>query len=98
MSARRNPVTTRSIHGNVSAKTTKIAAARGMNERMLSWMDVTVCRMLTRMPDDETGEQHRQRHDRGGLDRLPHDAEDEGFRHSTLQTESSWKLETRSRK
>jgi hypothetical protein len=31
-----NPVRTRSIHGNVSAKTAKIAAARGMNARTLS--------------------------------------------------------------
>ena len=37
-----NDVTTRSIHGNVSAHTAKMAAARGMKARTLSWMEVTV--------------------------------------------------------
>ena len=41
---------TRSIHGNVNANTTKIAAARGMNARTLSWIDVTVWKMLTSTP------------------------------------------------
>src|SRR4029450_13063108 len=41
---------TRSIHGNVSANTPKIAAARGMNASTLSWMDVTVWNRLTSTP------------------------------------------------
>ena len=45
-----NPTITRSIQGNVRAKTRKIAAALGMNARTLSWMDVTVWKMLTRTP------------------------------------------------
>src|SRR4029079_9422439 len=45
-----NPQVIRSIHGNVSAKVTKIASARGMNPSTLSWMEVTVWNMLTRTP------------------------------------------------
>jgi enoyl-CoA hydratase len=43
-------VSTRSIHRNVSAKTAKMAAARGMNARTLSWIEVTVWKMLTSTP------------------------------------------------
>src|SRR6185503_8270531 len=43
-------LSTRRIQGNVSAKTTKIAAARGMNASTLSWIDVTVWKTLMRMP------------------------------------------------
>ena len=77
-------MTTRSIQGNVNAKTTKIAAARGMNARMLSWIDVTVCRMLTSTPTIEPDREHRQRDDDGRLDGLTDDAEDERFRHVEL--------------
>src|SRR5688572_4458253 len=41
---------TRSIQGNVSANTPKMAAARGMNASTLSWIDVTVWKRLTSTP------------------------------------------------
>ena len=84
-----NPQVIRSIHGNVSAKVTKIASARGMNPSTLSWIDVTVWNMLTSDAGDKAGEEHRQADHERELDGLTDDADDKGFRHGPRASHES---------